>query len=179
VLARLRLEVDPLFKNGVLEDRSDVTELQYATAVWRETLRIASPASMIRLELDPSVKEYELSDGVVIDGSKGDQVEICIDAFARDPDVFDNPLEYAPERWLTPDAAKLQKMNEYFVIFGGGRRVCPGMGLANVEGIYIAANMAHHLDFKLDCEPGEIKRLLNFTVIPNKMPVKIKRRAMS
>lgn len=42
-----------------------------------------------------------------------------------DPQIYTNPLEFRPERWFpNPD---LERMNQAFVPFGRGSRMCIGM----------------------------------------------------
>jgi len=181
MVAKLRNEIDEYFVYDEtnceykIKSMEDTSNLIYCSAVWKETLRLASPASMLRLELNEEYDEYELSDGTVV--GRGESVEINVDGFGRDELVFDEPLEFSPERWLNTDAKKLKEMNDCFFTFGGGRRICPGMQLANVEGALILAYLVFHFDFDLGCDENEINRVLNFTVIPNKMPINFKKRA--
>ena len=48
-----------------------------------------------------------------------------------DPEIFTNPSEFIPERWLAPDAR--EKLEPYYVPFGKGPRSCVGMALAYAE----------------------------------------------
>ena len=178
MIEKLRSEIDEYFVYDEtnceykIKSMEDTSSLIYCNAVWKETLRLASPASMLRLE---EYDEYELSDGTVVE--RGESVEVNVDGFGRDESVFDKPLDFIPERWLESDTKRLKEMNDCFFTFGGGRRICPGMQLANVEGALVLAYLVFHFDFDLGCDEKEINRVLNFTVIPNKMPIHFKKRA--
>ena len=43
-----------------------------------------------------------------------------------DPDVFVNPLDFSPERWL-PGNPDLERINQAYVPFGRGSRMCIGL----------------------------------------------------
>ncbi|KAK0472150.1 cytochrome P450 [Armillaria novae-zelandiae] len=47
----------------------------------------------------------------------------------HDPDIFPDPERFDPQRWLTPDGTIRNDIKNYN--FGFGRRVCPGMHVAN------------------------------------------------
>ncbi|KAK0470449.1 cytochrome P450 [Desarmillaria tabescens] len=47
----------------------------------------------------------------------------------RDPEVFPDPERFDPQRWLSPDGTIRDDIKNYN--FGFGRRVCPGMHVAN------------------------------------------------
>jgi cytochrome P450 len=48
-----------------------------------------------------------------------------------DPEIFTNPGEFRPERWLEPDAR--EKLDPYYIPFGRGSRSCVGINLAYAE----------------------------------------------
>lgn len=52
------------------------------------------------------------------------------------PDIFPNPEEFRPERWLAPGAEQRRK---YLVNFTRGSRVCLGKDLARTEILYTLA----------------------------------------
>ncbi|KAG2093096.1 cytochrome P450 [Suillus discolor] len=54
---------------------------------------------------------------------------------SRDPMAFPDPEVFNPQRWL--DSEGCLKDNIKFIVYGFGRRVCPGMHLAN-QSLYIA-----------------------------------------
>ncbi|KAK0193192.1 cytochrome P450 [Armillaria mellea] len=47
----------------------------------------------------------------------------------HDPDIFPDPERFDPQRWLNPDRTIRNDIKNYN--FGFGRRVCPGMHVAN------------------------------------------------
>jgi len=50
----------------------------------------------------------------------------------RDPDVFVNPEQFDPSRWLPKDKVT-PNMNELFMPYSRGIRACIGLNLANME----------------------------------------------
>ena len=43
-----------------------------------------------------------------------------------DPSIFVDPQRFSPERWLS-DSADLERMNQAFVPFSRGSRMCLGL----------------------------------------------------
>lgn len=54
----------------------------------------------------------------------------------HDPDIFENPLQFRPDRWLE-NGLKLQQMNRAFLAFGRGSRMCIG-----VKCVYMLSEVA-------------------------------------
>ena len=86
--------------------------------------------------------------------------------------VFSNPFEFNPIRWIENDSNTLVKMNNHFMSFGDGSRICPGMHLAQHEGELALAYIAKYFDLELGCKPEEIKRIQSFTARPKTLPMK-------
>ncbi|CAN4108522.1 unnamed protein product [Withania somnifera] len=96
-------------------------ELDQVIGYKREALRMHPPT--------PLMLPHKSNANVKIGGydfPKGSNVQVNVWAFARDPKVWKNPLEFRPERLLT---------------LGAGRRVCPGTQL----GINLVTCMLGHL----------------------------------
>lgn len=68
-------------------------------------------------------------------------------AIARDPDNWENPDEFVPERFMD-DNIDIKGQDFRVIPFGSGRRVCPGifMGLATVE--LTVANLLYCFDWE-------------------------------
>ena len=73
----------------------------------------------------------------------------------RSPELWDNPLEFRPERH-TPEAKATRPRFAYFA-FGGGRRQCIGESFAWMEGVLALATIAQR--WRLDFIPS-------FPVVP-------------
>ena len=50
--------------------------------------------------------------------------------FMRDPEVYKNPLEFNPLRFLPEDGSE-PELSPYGFVFGYGRRICPGVHMAD------------------------------------------------
>ncbi|KAG1740507.1 cytochrome P450 [Suillus paluster] len=85
---------------------------------WRPVIRIGFPH---RATKDIIWQGYRIPEGATVYG--------CHWAISRDPIVFPDPEIFNPQRWL--DEEGHVKDNMKFIAYGFGRRVCPGMHLAN------------------------------------------------
>lgn len=65
----------------------------------------------------------------------------------RDARFFADPLRFRPERWTEDFEASLPKL-AYFP-FGGGPRLCIGMGFAWMEGIFLLATIGRRWRMRL------------------------------
>lgn len=61
-------------------------------------------------------------------------------------DIFPDPYEYKPERWLQPESKELEK---YLVPFGSGSRMCIGMNLSLAEQYLGLAYVFRRFNLKL------------------------------
>ena len=93
----------------------------------------------------------------------------------KDPDVYDNPEEFNPSRWLVAEQnpAKLLLMEQTFSAFGFGPRVCPGQFLAFAEVVACMAAIVRNFNFKISCPVNEIQRI---TGKINKLPLILEKR---
>jgi cytochrome P450 len=133
--ATLHAELD-----DVLGDRhvrlDDVPRLVWTAAVFNEAMRLYPPAWMMarRLLADRTVCGYELAAGSVLILSPY--------VVHRDPQLWPDPAEFRPERWLVDDTAEAagdgRPRYAYFP-FGGGARQCIGNSFAQLEGVVILA----------------------------------------
>ncbi|XP_042957914.1 cytochrome P450 705A5-like [Carya illinoinensis] len=136
---KLRDEIVSVVGTGTrLVEEMDVPNLPYLQAVVKETLRLYPPIGVTARECreDCKIKGYHVSQNTML--------AINLYSIMRDPEVWDNPNEFRPERFLVSNNSKLlhdknqnheneltgrQSLIDY-VPFGGGRRGCPGSILA-------------------------------------------------
>ncbi|MEU6034791.1 cytochrome P450 [Actinomadura sp. NPDC047616] len=80
-----------------------------------------------------------------------------------DPEVFPEPGEFRPERFLGPDAAKA---NRAWLPFGGGRRYCAGAQLALLQMRVIVTEVLRRVELRPADPAPERVRLKAVTLVP-------------
>ncbi|KAK2971479.1 hypothetical protein RJ640_020885 [Escallonia rubra] len=143
VMKKVQEEVRALVGEKGRVDEDDLQELLYLKAVIKEAMRLHPPAPLLipRETMDRCVIEgYEIQPKTL--------VYVNVWAIGRDPESWETPEEFSPERFL--DSTIDYKGQDFeFLPFGGGRRGCPGisMGAATVE--LALANLLYSLDWEL------------------------------
>ncbi|KAK0199456.1 cytochrome P450 [Desarmillaria ectypa] len=124
-VTKARAQIDALVGNNkrypAFDDRDQLTEV---TAFILETYR-CRPISISGIP-------HRASEDIIWNGYMIPKGSIVIPnhwSIFRDPEVFPDPERFDPQRWLTPDGTFRGDIKNYN--FGFGRRVCPGMHVAN------------------------------------------------
>ncbi|KAK9066706.1 hypothetical protein SSX86_014029 [Deinandra increscens subsp. villosa] len=109
-----------------LVDESDIKHLVYLQAIIKETLRLYPSA--------PIAITHESTEDCIVGGytvPKGTLFIPNLWKLHRDPNVWSDPNEFRPERFLTDHKGIDLKGQHYeFLPFGSGRRICPGVSFA-------------------------------------------------
>jgi len=96
-------------------------KLPYLTAVILEGLRLGNGVStrLARVAPDRSIyfRDWKIP--------KGTPVGMTSTLIHQNPDIFQQPLEFIPERWLDPQ--ERQRLERYLVPFSKGTRQCAGI----------------------------------------------------
>ncbi|CAL5052704.1 unnamed protein product [Urochloa decumbens] len=143
VMLKLQDEVRGAFAAMTKVTEEGLRELSYLHMVIKETLRLHLPSPLLlpRESIERcQILGYEVP--------KGTMVMVNAGALSIDPEYWDEPEVFRPERF--EDTEKDFKGNEFeFIPFGAGRRICPGMffGLANIE--LALANLVFYFDWSL------------------------------
>nr|GEU75324.1 flavonoid 3'-monooxygenase-like [Tanacetum cinerariifolium] len=91
------------------------------------------------------------SESCVIGGytiPKGARVFVNAWAIHRDPSIWENPLEFRPERFL--DGKWDYSGNDFnYFPFGSGRRICAGTAMAERMFMFLLGSLLHSFDWKL------------------------------
>lgn len=127
VQEKLYQEIDSAVGNKTVTD-ADVAGLPYFQSVVKETLRVHPPGPLLswaRL----STSDVQLSNGMLIPAKTTAMVNMW--AITHDPKVWEDPLEFKPERFLEADV-DVRGCDLRLAPFGAGRRVCPGKNLGLV-----------------------------------------------
>lgn len=143
VMEKAHQELDQVVgKNNIVEE-SHIHKLPYLYAIMKETLRL-HPVLPLLVPHCPS--ETCTIDGYTI--QKGSRVFINVWAIHRDPLIWENPLEFIPERFLNEKWDYSGSDFNYFP-FGSGRRICAGIAMAERMFMYSLATLLHSFDWKL------------------------------
>ncbi|CAA2962094.1 premnaspirodiene oxygenase-like [Olea europaea subsp. europaea] len=142
VTAKAQAEIREAFKGKKTIEESDIQKLKYLKLVIKENLRV-HPAVTI---LPRACREECEVDGYTIPYKA--KVAVNIWALGRDPQYWEEPETFKPERFENSSLDFLGNNYEY-IPFGAGSRFCPGMnfGLANIE--VPLAQLLYHFDWKL------------------------------
>ncbi|KAL6909751.1 hypothetical protein ACP4OV_001410 [Aristida adscensionis] len=143
VMAKLQDEVRGAFAASMKVSEEGLRELRYLHMVIKETLRLHLPA--------PLLVPRECQEQCQIlgfDVPKGTMVMVNAGSISTDPEYWDEPEVFRPERF-EHDGKDFSGNDFEFIPFGAGRRICPGMffGLANIE--LALANVVFYFDWSL------------------------------
>ncbi|CAL8158281.1 unnamed protein product [Prunus armeniaca] len=143
VLRKAQDEVRGVLKGKAKVEESDLSELMYLKLVLKESFRL-HPAA-------PLLLPRETLKSCTIEGYKiptTTMVFIHAKMIGKDPECWENPNEFWPERFL--DSSIDYKGNHFELLpFGAGRRGCPGISFS-VKLIELAlANLLYRFDWEL------------------------------
>lgn len=127
-------------------NESKIASLKYLRACLDEAMRLSPPKA-------GSIPRETGAGGIVIDGvsiPEGMNVGTSTYALHRDPDIYKQPYEYRPERWL--ERPHDPRLYAAFTPFLKGPRACPGKAVA-----YIAMQTAlFHILREYDIESAGV-----------------------
>lgn len=123
---------------------------KYLKAFIQESLRMAPP---VGAELDREV----LKGGTVVDGEfipEGVNVSVGHYCLSYNKEIFPEPLEFRPERWIVGEKASSAESvalaESAFCAFSTGSRGCPGKNLAWLEMMIVMAKIIHKFEVRRD-----------------------------
>ncbi|KAL6575491.1 hypothetical protein OROHE_000868 [Orobanche hederae] len=123
-MTKARKELSEVLGEGKTLQEGDVSRLPYLQSIVKETLRIHPPVPFLLPR--KAVNQVELN-GYTI--PKGTQVLVNAWAIGRDPTLWEDSLEFKPERFMT-SGVDVRGQDFELIPFGAGRRICPGLPLA-------------------------------------------------
>ncbi|KAH6836759.1 hypothetical protein C2S53_007825 [Perilla frutescens var. hirtella] len=143
-MANVKDELKSVVGDKKLVDESHIPRLPYLQAVIKEVLRYHPPGPLLlprKAESDQEVNGYLIP--------KGTQILINVWAMGRDPSIWKNPDSFEPERFLDQNI-DFKGQDFELIPFGSGRRICPGLPLANWILHMTTATLVHNFDWKLE-----------------------------
>lgn len=144
VLAQIQAEVDAVLgPDGPGLSWEGYHQLEYTQRVVKETLRLYPPATLFGRYIEERMEV----DGYVFEA--GDEVTALIYSLHRSPDVYLNPLEFDPDRWLPDSPCSQQRPHGAFFAFTSGPRNCQGHRLSNLQSTLLVAHLFRNWDMSL------------------------------
>nr|BBM28223.1 flavonoid 3'5'-hydroxylase [Clematis patens] len=146
IFKRAHVEMDHVIGNNRRLEESDIPNLPYLQAICKETFR-KHPSTPLNLPRE-AVESCEVN-GYYI--PKGTRLSVNIWGMGRDPNVWENPLEFNPDRFLRVETMKIDPRGNHFELipFGAGRRICAGSRMAIVLVEYMLGTLVHSFDWNL------------------------------
>ncbi|XP_042487036.1 cytochrome P450 89A2-like [Macadamia integrifolia] len=117
----------------------DLQKMPYLKAVLLETLRLNPPAHFV---LPRIVVEDIVLNGYLI--PKKTIVNFTVADLARDPQVWKDPMQFKPERFLGEEGEVVDITGSReikMMPLSAGRRICPGLGLGTLHLEYFLATL--------------------------------------
>ncbi|XP_068644716.1 piperic acid synthase CYP719A37-like [Aristolochia californica] len=156
----------------------DVGKLHYLQAVVKETMRMKPIAPMAVPH--SAAKDTKLKGRRV---GKGTRVTVNIHALHYDPEVWEHPDSFKPERFLTRsndgDGGKQQSVEQWFIPFGAGLRTCAGMELGKLQVALALGNLVRAFKWSPEIDgdlPDLSEQMLIILTMKNPLRAKIEPR---
>lgn len=157
---------------SVCPDHDSVSRLDAFEAVVTESLRFRPTVPLIFLEAN--------EDALVGDVSVPAHTLVWL---LLRPDMMDDrhysdAAAFNPQRWERGHADGAQDCPvahnaRAHLQFGTGPRVCPGRHLAQVEMRVVLSMLMKNFRVELACSPEDLREVLAFTMMPERMPVRL------
>ena len=91
----------------------------------------------------------------------------------RDPEAFEQPETFDPNRWISGDKEKMSKAH---LPFSTGPRACIGWIIAYFEQLVLIATLVNNFEFELPGGDFELKTIEKFNRDPDELTVGCRRR---
>ena len=147
-------------------DFQSLRDLERTEGAVKEALRIHPPLFIL---LRAALQDCEILGYQV---KKGNWVAVSPMVAHRDGSVFENPLEFDPDRYLAPREEDRRPFA--YISFGGGRHKCLGNAFAILQIKTIIAVLLNRYDFELLGDPIETD--FQGLVLGPKPPIRIRYR---
>lgn len=130
------------------------SKLKWLEACINESLRlkpVAAGGPQRTLSQDIKIDNYTLK--------KGQWIAIAVQAIHLDGDIYENPENFYPERFMNTSYVSSLKKEKQFLPFSFGKRDCVGQSLALLELKIILGKIIEVMDIESCNEPDEFMDL--------------------
>ncbi|GAB2228591.1 hypothetical protein Droror1_Dr00022715 [Drosera rotundifolia] len=143
-LEKAQAELAEVVGRGKPIEEDDIDRLPYLRAIMKETFRLHPPVPF--LVPRKATTDVELSGFVV---PKGTQVLVNVWSIGRDESVWKDANVFQPERFMDCDI-DFKGRNIELTPFGAGRRMCPGLPIAQKMLHLILGSLLNSFNWKLE-----------------------------
>ncbi|PIN08979.1 Cytochrome P450 CYP2 subfamily [Handroanthus impetiginosus] len=144
VMDKVKNELAQVVGKGNRFEEKHIESSPYLQAVLKETLRLHPPIPFLvprRAIQETDFMGYHIP--------KNTQLFVNAWAIGRDPECWEDPLSFKPERFL---GSKIDYKGQNFELipFGAGRRICAGIPLAHRMLHLVLGSLLHEFDWRVD-----------------------------
>ncbi|CAK9878582.1 unnamed protein product [Sphagnum jensenii] len=136
--------LDNLVGTNRLVEESDLQDLPYIRAILKETFRLHPPA--------PFLVPHHCIEACQVEGytiPANTRVIVNVWAIGRDPNTWENPLKFDPDRFMKHPEIDVQGQDFSLLPFGSGRRGCPGRSFGMLVVQIMLARILQSFDWSL------------------------------
>ncbi|KAH6802333.1 hypothetical protein C2S51_033779 [Perilla frutescens var. frutescens] len=147
IIEKAKEELDRVIGRERWVEENDLPHLPYINSVVMETFRLHPLATLLapRCTMEEcNVAGYNVPKGAV--------VIINVWSIGRDPDSWESPEEFVPERFVGKEITEMFGSNFALLPFGSGRRGCSGYNLGLKLIRTTLANLLHGFNMRLMAE---------------------------
>ncbi|KAK2602031.1 hypothetical protein QQS21_004458 [Conoideocrella luteorostrata] len=174
VITRARQELDTVAPNRELTI-DDLDSLKYIQAIVHESLRLSFAAPGFNIEPIPSDSKAPVQlAGGKYQVAHNQTMIIVLAGVNRDPNVFEEPLAFKPERMMGEQFERLPEGAKKW--FGSGKRQCIGRHYAWQWSVLVLAMLVRTVDFEMADEKYQLEQdgWFNYRPVGFKTRVKVR-----
>ncbi|OAY39660.1 iridoid oxidase [Manihot esculenta] len=175
-MRKVKEELNEVVGERRIVEESDIEKLPYLQAAVKEAFRLHPPVPLLvprNTMQDTDFMGYHIP--------KDTQVLVSAWAMGRDPDSWEDPLSFKPERFLGSNI-DYKGQNYELIPFGSGRRICVGVLLAQRVVVLSLAALIHCFDWEFDKDTTPetldmrelvgivVRKLVTLNLIPKRRP---------
>ncbi|KAK7847805.1 cytochrome p450 76c4, partial [Quercus suber] len=151
-IAKARDELEKVLGKDGLVQELDISKFPFLQAIVKETFRLHPPAPFL---VPHKVETFVEMCGFTV--PKNAQIIVNVWAMGRDPSIWTDPNIFLPERFLER-TTDFKGQDFELIPFGAGRRICPGLPLANKMVHLMLASLVHCFHWRLadELKPEDI-----------------------